>query len=707
MSASDRQFTEEIARLSRLYSALSQVNQAIVHLKTRDDLFRTVCRVLVEPGGFHMAWVGWIDPATHELVPVAASGKDTDYLERVRIYTDDRPEGRGPVGMALRENRLYVCNDLLNDHETLPWRPEIERYGFHASAVFPIHLRGEICGALNVYAHETDYFQDKEVALLRGAAGDISFGLDNLARDEERRGAEQTMRQERDFSEAMLNTLPGVLYLYDRSGRFLRWNKNFENATGRTGAEIAEAHPLDFFAGADRELVAARINEVFENGESSVEAGFLSKDGRVTPYFFTGVVTRFAERTCLVGVGIDISKSRRAEEARLASEARYHTLFDHAPDGIVIADSNSTYKEANAAMCRMLGYTREELIGRHATDIVVPDEAAHIDPALSVIKERRDYHRQWMFRRKDGSTFPAEVMATMMPDGDLLGVIRDITERREAEKAMRELNESLEKKVAERTLELQAAVSRAEASDQIKSAFLATMSHELRTPLNSIIGFTGTVLQGLAGPLNDEQKKQLGMVRGSARHLLDLINDVLDLSKIEAGQLEVRAESFDLPALIARAAASVKPQANKKGLELVARVAPDLGSMVSDRRRVEQILLNLLNNAIKFTDKGTVTLGVEMIDGGPPKGGRPSGKAVRITVRDTGMGIKAEDAARLFQPFSQIDIGLARSHEGTGLGLAICRRLADLLGGEIFVASEWTKGSEFTVILPRQGADPS
>ncbi|MGE4368459.1 MAG: sensor histidine kinase [Burkholderiaceae bacterium] len=256
------------------------------------------------------------------------------------------------------------------------------------------------------------------------------------------------------------------------------------------------------------------------------------------------------------------------------------------------------------------------------------------------------------------------------------------------------LNETLEQRVAERTLELQQAVTRAESADRLKSAFLATMSHELRTPLNSIIGFTGIVLQGLAGPLTDEQRKQLGMVRNSARHLLDLINDVLDLSKIEAGQLPVKTETFDVAQVIQQAVASVQPMALSKGLTLTATLDPRLGFMDSDRRRVGQIVLNLLNNAIKFTDQGSVTLhAVRLpVDAGPAM--------LEIAVADTGIGMKEEDMSRLFQPFSQVDSGLTRHYEGSGLGLAICRRLASLLGGIITAQSVWKQGSVFTVRLP-------
>jgi signal transduction histidine kinase len=277
--------------------------------------------------------------------------------------------------------------------------------------------------------------------------------------------------------------------------------------------------------------------------------------------------------------------------------------------------------------------------------------------------------------------------------GEILSVGTDITDLKRAEEAIRELNTGLEARVAERTAELAVARDRAESADRLKSAFLANMSHELRTPLNSIIGFTGILLQGLAGPTNEEQGKQLGMVRASARHLLALINDVLDISKIEAGQMEVTSERFDLRASVEKVVGIIRPLAEKKGLALRVDMAPEIGSAQSDPRRVEQVLLNLLNNAVKFTEQGTVTLTARLTQG-----------QVRLQVADSGIGIRPEDLAKLFQPFRQIDTGLARVHEGTGLGLAICRRLASLLGGEIAVASAWGQGSTFTFILPEKGA---
>ncbi len=244
--------------------------------------------------------------------------------------------------------------------------------------------------------------------------------------------------------------------------------------------------------------------------------------------------------------------------------------------------------------------------------------------------------------------------------------------------------------------QLRVAHEQAQQADRLKSAFLATMSHELRTPLNSIIGFTGIILQELAGPLNTEQSKQLTMVQTSARHLLALINDVLDLSKIEAGKLQIESVPFDFDASVAKVINMVTPLAKQKGLAIGVEGNQAVGMVDGDARRVEQVLLNLANNAVKFTTRGEVVLHIEA-----------DTQQVVAHIRDTGPGIKKDDMATLFRAFRQIDDGLTRNHDGTGLGLVICRRLADLMGGRIDTDSTWGKGSTFSFTLPRKKAVPS
>ena len=224
----------------------------------------------------------------------------------------------------------------------------------------------------------------------------------------------------------------------------------------------------------------------------------------------------------------------------------------------------------------------------------------------------------------------------------------------------------------------------------MKSAFLATMSHELRTPLNSIIGFTGILLQKTPGPLTEEQEKQLTMVHNSSMHLLALIGDVLDISKIEAGQLEIKRAEFSVQESIAQVVESVQPTAEKKGLVLEVHDDRSVTRLVSDQRRFEQVLLNLLSNAVKFTDSGRIDLHVES----------PSPGVFEARVEDTGIGISREDQRHLFQPFHQVDSRLARRYEGTGLGLSISRRLVKLMGGNIWVRSTLGEGSRFGFRLP-------
>jgi len=286
--------------------------------------------------------------------------------------------------------------------------------------------------------------------------------------------------------------------------------------------------------------------------------------------------------------------------------------------------------------------------------------------------------RDWPESTVKGLTLLAQVFANALA-------------RKRTEEEIRQYREHLEDLVETRTAELTKAKERAESADQLKSVFLATMSHELRTPLNSIIGFSGVLRQELAGPLNEEQKKQLGMVRDSSRHLLDLINDVLDISKIEAGQLQVAMEPFDMKEVIEKAVRTVRPLAEKKGLSLEKLIAPDVGEVTSDRRRVEQILLNLLGNAVKFTEEGTVRIECLL-----------QKDEIQVRVEDTGIGIKESDMDSLFKPFRQIDGRIEREYGGTGLGLSICMKLVEMLGGEIRAQSEWSKGSVFIFTLPTE-----
>jgi PAS domain S-box-containing protein len=445
----------------------------------------------------------------------------------------------------------------------------------------------------------------------------------------------------------------------------------------------------------DRRQEEAEILDRIQRGESvkHFDTERVRRDGsRVSISVTVSPIKDSAGR--IVGaskVARDVTERTQAEEARRASEARYRMLFDHAPDGIVIVDANGYYLDANASICRMLGYTHDEIIGLHASDIVAPAEIPRIGEALDVIKTKSDYQREWQLRRKDGSVFAVDTIATAMPDGNLLAMIRDITERKRAQEALRESHENLERKVADRTAELQLTKERAEAAGQAKSEFLASMSHELRTPLNGVIGFSEFLVDGKPGALNPKQKEYLGDILNSGRHLLQLINDVLDLAKVEAGKIEFNPEQFPLCKAIEEVRSVAGPIGQKKRIQVGVFIAPGLQEVTLDQIKFKQVLYNLVSNALKFTDSdGRVD--IHCAPKGPDQ--------FTLAVKDSGIGIKAEDLARLFREFEQIDSGAGRRYEGTGLGLALTRKLIELQGGCITVESEFGKGSTFTATLP-------
>jgi len=297
---------------------------------------------------------------------------------------------------------------------------------------------------------------------------------------------------------------------------------------------------------------------------------------------------------------------------------------------------------------------------------------------------------------ENGEIVWVQVSATPLdlPDAKVVVVTQDITNRKQAEEKLRQLNAELELRVAERTAELNQTNAELEHANRAKDEFLANMSHELRTPLNSIIGLSESLLEQRRGSLNDNQEKSLQTIESSGRHLLDLITDILDLSKIEAGKIEYRPQLVLVDDLCRSSLAFINSQAVKKSITVTYQNETTISNITADPRRLKQILINLLSNAVKFTpEKGQVTLEVST---------NAERDQIRFAVTDTGIGIAAEDLKKLFRPFVQLDSSLARQHQGTGLGLTIVFRLIELHGGSVQVESDGVpgKGSRFSIILP-------
>lgn len=410
-------------------------------------------------------------------------------------------------------------------------------------------------------------------------------------------------------------------------------------------------------------------------------------------FFDADIVATLEEIAAEIQFGLEALETRRELEE---SRKLLQSVIDASAAPVYAYDREGRCLLMNEACARILGCSREDAIGRtrdaymSGTDVALnrgnDDRVLRGGVAITTeetvgegMQQRTFLSVKYPLRDLGGEVYGVGAVST------------EITELRRAQQEVIASNQGLEAMVALRTQELIAARDRAEQSDRAKTAFLSTVSHELRTPLNSMIGFTDIVLQELAGPLNDEQKRQLTIVQESSRMLLGLINEMLDLSRIEAGRLQLTIAPFDLGELLRKRVDAFASLAAQKTIALECEVDPQLAQMTSDAQRVAQIVTNLLSNATKFTRQGSVTLRA-----------RRNGPLAVVEVRDTGPGIAPADLALLFKPFVQVGEAQRTHREGTGLGLVISRHLARALGGDICVESEPGQGTSFTVTLPLQ-----
>jgi protein-histidine pros-kinase len=481
---------------------------------------------------------------------------------------------------------------------------------------------------------------------------------------------------------SLLESMPDGIVIVDATGYIVFANVQAARLFGYEPAEL-QAQPLEM-------LVPHRLREIHARHRSqyfaqprprAMGAGLelfgIRKNG-----------SEFRLEISLSALELDDAKlvmsAVRDVSARYEADQQFKQLLESAPDAMVIVDGTGKIIIVNSQTQKLFGYSRAELVGQ-SIELLLPAR----------YRVRHEAHRTRFFAdarvrpmglglelygfRKDGTEFPVEISLSPLETGSgvlVSSAIRDISERKRFEHALHEKNLQLE------------------AASRAKDRFLASMSHELRTPLNAIIGFTGTLLMRLPGPLTPDQDTQLTTVQTSARHLLALINDLLDVAKIEAEKIEINSEPTDCRQVLAEVAATLQPAAKKKGLQLSIEETSVPAVMRTDRRLLSQIVINLVDNAIKFTERGSVTIRIVHC---------PQSKdALLIQVQDSGRGISAEDQAKLFQPFSRLENAGAPPTPGSGLGLHLSRTMAEHLGGTLECDSAPGVGSIFTLRITQR-----
>jgi protein-histidine pros-kinase len=476
---------------------------------------------------------------------------------------------------------------------------------------------------------------------------------------------------------SLLEAAPDAIVIVDRYGRMVIVNAQTETLFGYAREELLgqpvemlmpehvrgnhPRHRADFFAAPRPRAMG-----------SGLELLGRRKDGSEFP-------VEISLSPLQTGDEVLVSSAIRDVSGRKKAEQKFRDLLESAPDAMVIVDHEGRIELINAQTERLFGYDRQELIGQWV-ELLMPERfrqvhARHRGAYFAAPHPRGMGTGLELFGlRKDGTEFPIEIsLSPLHSEGDMVSAaIRDISERKRLEYRMQEAN-------------------------RLKSEFLANMSHELRTPLNAIVGFSELMKNGKVGPVSAEHQEYLGDILISAKHLLQLINDILDLAKVESGKMEFAPAAVDLGDLAREVRDTLRGLSANKRLDVTIDVGPDVASVVVDPGRLKQILYNYLSNAIKFTPEGgtiAVRIGPEGAD------------AFRIDVEDNGVGISADNMRRLFIEFQQLDASSGKRYQGTGLGLALTKRLAEAQGGSVAVRSVLGKGSTFSVILPRTIAPP-
>ncbi len=663
----------EADRLSRLYAAQSRINQAIVRLPTRKELFVRVCQVLVENGGFTMAWIGWHNDVTQIIEPVARWGDDHDYVDAITIYSDGRQNGGGPTATAFVTGRVAVSNDVRIDPVMLPWQDAIAGTTYRSTAALPIRESDHVHGTLNVYSDEPDFFQDKEVALLQEAAIDVSFGLDNLSRERSRLGAEAALRESesryRSLFEHMLEGYAQCEAIFEHDTmqdfRYVAVNEAFATLTGLhdvVGKCVSEVLPG--FAEVSPELMAMYAR-VTRSGVPERTEAFI--DGL---QLWLSISAYSSDPKHFVVVFDNVTERKRAD-LKIAEQAG---LLDQARDAIFVRDLEHRITYWSQGAERVFGWTPEEACGRLADELLGPDGHA-FHAASEAVRVTGAWSGELNKVTKAGAAVVVESRWTLVRDADgqptgILGIDTDITERKK--------------------LEVQ--FLRAQRMESI-----GTLAGGIAHDLNNVFAPIVMSLEMLKADAVDPAAIELiDVIASSAQRGAAMVKQVLQFARGVEG-LRVAVEVKQLLRDVERIIRDTFP----KNIQLRVVAPGELNPVLGDPTQLHQVLMNLCVNARDAMPIGGVmVLSAENVTIDEHYAAldteAQAGEYVLLQVEDDGTGMPVEMIAKIFDPFfTTKEVG-----KGTGLGLSTSLAIVKSHGGFLRVYSELGKGSKFKLYFP-------
>ncbi len=688
--------------LARRQSALIRLSAEIsAALDEQEICERVVHGLRDESLGYDFVGLFTIDEATGERVMRASVGW-ADIPDGWRV-----PEGEGLSARAVAEGEVRYTPDVTKEPGYIP--------GLSTGCEIdvPLIIEGRPLGVVVVESDQPNAFHREDLEILTAASNQASIAIARARllaaerrRADERHALLETLRDlsaELDLGRLLQTVLDRAMSLLGASGGELaiyeEEHRELVIVANHQGGHVSAGTRLALGEGAMGRVAETREPLVISDygewaGRSAQYAQVEAHAAVVLPLLVRGRLVgainfwhadptrRFTDADLRLANLFAPQAAIAIENARLFTDSRrqkqyFEELVRNSPVAIVTLDPDHNVRSCNPAFEELYGYLEEEVVGRNLDDLVTDEQTRAEAVSYTTQASGETVQGMGQRRRKDGTLVDVEVLAVPVVVDDervgMMGLYHDVTELLSTRKE-------------------------AEAANHAKSRFLASMSHELRTPLNAIIGYSEMLQEDAQDANQAAFLPDLEKIHAAGKHLLSLINDVLDLSKIEAGRMELYLETFEVCPLLSDVAMTVRPLIEQNANQLTIKCAPDIGSMHADMTRVRQVLLNLLSNASKFTDHGTITLAAE-------RNGTHGVEAVVLRVSDTGIGMTSEQVDRLFEAFSQAEASTASKYGGTGLGLAITRKFCRMMGGDVEVESEPGTGSTFTVRLPVQVSD--